>query len=89
MRVRTNAVAKELLGGGLRVDPGVLTLRQTREDVEKGWQAMREILTQQGQIDLAEAVARFARRMPPPRTERERLARELKVTLPERSTRER
>ena len=89
VRTRTNAVAEEMSRAGLRDDPRGVRLRQTREDVEKGWQALREILAQQGQAALAEAVARFAREMPPPRTEKEHLAAQVKASLLEPAIRER
>jgi hypothetical protein len=89
MRARTNAVAEKVSRAGPRDDPGGGRLRQTRGDVEKGWQALGEILAQQGQPALAEAVARFARQMPPPRTEKEHLAEKIKASLSERAIRER
>lgn len=89
VQARMTAVAEELLRWDLRIDPGRERLQKTREAVVRGWLAMRDILMQEGQSRLAEAVARFADQMPAPRTERERLAREINSSLAVRSKRER
>jgi predicted transcriptional regulator len=58
----------------LRVEPGKAKLVETRRAVEQGWRAVGEILANQGDAQLADAVTRFRRELPPPRTEREWMA---------------
>jgi hypothetical protein len=74
LRKRVEAVAGELRNGGLRNEPGKVALVQTRKEVERGWRAVGEMLISEGQLDLAAQVRRFNDQMPPPRTEKERLA---------------
>lgn len=73
-RERVEAVAGELLKGGLRIEPGKVALVQTRKEVERGWRAVGEMLISEGQLELAAQVRRFVDQMPPPRTEKERVA---------------
>jgi len=74
---RIERVAQELLKGELRVEPGRARLLATRREVERGWLAVGEILTAQGRAELASHVRRFGSEMPPPLTDRERIARDL------------
>ena len=81
--------AQELATAGLRAEPGRNTLLETRREIMKGWQTVADILDHQ-QPDLAILVRRFARAMPPPRTEKEIAAegivRHMRVQeMPERS----
>lgn len=73
-RERVQAVAGELRSGGLRIEPGKVALVQTRKEVERGWRAVGEMLVSEGQIELAAQVRQFVDQMPPPRTEKERVA---------------
>ena len=79
-RVRTQAkqVDRELLMGRLRAEPGKGALIETRKEVEHGWWGVSEILAAQGQRDLAAEVVRFVSRMPPPRSDREMIADDLR-----------
>jgi hypothetical protein len=70
-RSRAEAAAAELLKGDLPTEPGKSKLLQTREEVERGWRAVRDILGNEGQLELAAQITRFVDRMPPPRTENE------------------
>jgi hypothetical protein len=79
---RVQAVARELRGG-LRIEPGKGTLIRTREAVERGWEAVSELLIAEGRPELAAEVARFAAQMPPPRTDREQIANALRKHLHE------
>jgi Relaxase/Mobilisation nuclease domain len=88
-RARVNTVVEELLKGDLRVEPGGARLRQTREEVMRGWRAVRDILVREDQTGLAEEVAHFVSQMPAPRTDKERLAYEIRESLPSRTQRER
>jgi len=49
----------------------VARLLQTRQEVLRGWRALGDELVMQNQIELAQAVRRFAARMPPPQAENE------------------
>lgn len=74
MEARTAAVAEELRSGKFRHDPGRETMKETRNEVLRGWRVMREILVQEGQPQLADTVAHFADKMPAIRTEKQQLA---------------
>jgi hypothetical protein len=76
-RERAQSVARELAGGGLSPEPGRGRLVETRRDVILGWNAMAQLLDEQGHRELATVVRRFVDRMPPPQTERQRIAGEL------------
>jgi hypothetical protein len=76
--VQVEEVGRELLSG--RIDPGSgkETLTTTRKDVERGWWEVSEILAAQGKKGLATEVRRFVEEMPPPRSDREVIAEELR-----------
>ena len=74
MRERAEDVARELKAGDLRVEPSKAKLLRTRNDVRRAWLAVTEILTQEKHTELAAQVRRYADQMPPPFTEKERLA---------------
>jgi hypothetical protein len=78
-RARAEGVAAELLKGSLRVETGKARLLETRRAVERGWWAVSDILVAEGRPELAAQVRRFSARMPPPRTEREWIAENLRV----------
>jgi hypothetical protein len=71
-------VGREILSGRLRNEPGKETLIETRKAIERGWWQASEILAAQGQRELAKEVKQFVGRMPPPRTDREMIADELR-----------
>ena len=71
-RARAESVAAELLTGAVR--PKKSKLFDTRNEVERAWRSMTNILLVQGHPELASQVRRFLDRMPPVQTERERLA---------------
>jgi len=73
-RERAYSVASELRKGGITVEPGKATLRETRRTVHEGWRAVSDILVSEGQPQLAAQVQRFAQEMRPPLTEREQIA---------------
>lgn len=74
MDERVRAVAAELKNGDLLVEAGKEKLVETRGSVERSWRAVSNLLRVQGQRDLSDAVHRFLDAMPPPRTEKERIA---------------
>jgi hypothetical protein len=77
-RERAESVARELQNGNVRAEPDKANLLQTRQEVEYGWRAVSQILEREGQPVLAAEVNRYVERMPPPRTEKERLAEQLR-----------
>ena len=77
-RSRVEEVSREISIGRLRNEPGKETLIETRKAIERGWREASEILAVQGQTGLAEEVKRFVSRMPPPRTDRDVIAEELR-----------
>jgi len=71
-RQRTAAVAREMTSDGdIKPEPGKTELLETRRRIVRGWNAIADDLTQQGQADLAQEVRRFITQLPPVRTERE------------------
>ena len=74
IRVRAEAVARELTTGGLKPDPGHRVLLETRRDVLAGWRGLADVLDRDGSPQLAGLVRRFAETMPPPLTNKEALA---------------
>lgn len=87
MRQRVDAAARYLARGGAPAELGKTRLMETRDEVRRGWSALREILVQDQRPDLAAQIKLFLEQMPPPMTDRERLDRELSERL--RATRAR
>jgi hypothetical protein len=81
MRARANAVARELAAGGLRPDSGKRVLLETRKAVLDGWRGLAESLELGGNPQLASTARRFADTMPPPLTEKERMAHQIEAWL--------
>lgn len=81
MRARANAVAHELAVGGLRPEPGKRILLDTRKAVLDGWRGLAELLERDGNPELARTVRRFADTMPPPLTEKERMAHQIQARV--------
>jgi hypothetical protein len=76
-RRRAEAVARELANGKAKVEPAHARLLETRRDTVRGWGEIADILVLQGELQLAQAVRNFVRRLPPARTESERIREEL------------
>lgn len=76
-RQRAEAVVRELASGQAKVESGRARLLETRRDIVRGWGEIADILVLQGEVKLAQAVRHFVRRLPPARTERERIREEL------------
>jgi len=74
VRGRAQRVASELLSNGLTTETGKSKLVATRQDVERGWIAVADILAYQGHAELAAETKRLVDRMPPPHTEKEQIA---------------
>jgi type IV secretory pathway VirD2 relaxase len=77
MRERAEAVAREFRSGGIRLESGYNRVRQTRQEVERGWMAFADLMEREGQQDTAAQVRRFVDRMPPPRTDRQFIAEQI------------
>jgi hypothetical protein len=73
LRDRVTAIGRELASGQFRPGSGP-KVRQTRAAVLAAWQRVGERLAENGHHDLAAEVRRFAKALPPPRTEREHIA---------------
>jgi hypothetical protein len=86
---KVESVATDLLSGGVKARPGKSKLIATRNEVERGWQAISDILARAGQPELAIRARRFADAMAPPQTEREWIAAQLIKHLPPPPERER
>jgi hypothetical protein len=80
-RYRVEEVDRELSAGRFRPDPGKGTLTETRKAIERGWWKASEILAAQGHRELAADVMRFVARMPPPRSDWEMIAEELRKLI--------
>jgi hypothetical protein len=76
-RQRAEAVVRELASGESKVEPGRTRLLETRRDIVRGWGEIADILVRQGEVELAQSVRHFIRRLPPACTERERIREEL------------
>jgi type IV secretory pathway VirD2 relaxase len=74
MRARVEAVGRELAAGALKPEPGQRVLLETRRAVLDGWRGLADLLERDGDPQLARTVRRFAETMPPPLTERDRIA---------------
>jgi MobA/VirD2-like, nuclease domain len=84
-RARLEEVGKESLVQGKL---GRATLVETRREVKRGWWAVSEILMAQGESKLASGVRRFIDQIPPPRTDLEVIAEELRKRHRNTQTRE-
>jgi type IV secretory pathway VirD2 relaxase len=88
MRARANAVVSELAAGRLTPDSGKRVVLETRKAVLDGWRGLADVLDRSGAPHLAGLVRRFAESMPPPLTEKERMARQLGAHLRRHRVRE-
>ena len=76
VRAKAEGVARGLAASGsVRPEPGRRALLATRAAVQHGWQSVADKLVLHGDRELAAEVARFARRMDQPLTQRESIAR--------------
>ncbi len=76
-RAQAEAVAADLLKGNTPIEPGKRKLVDTRRQVENGWRFVADVLSKDGHHNLANDIRRFVERMPPAKTKREHIAREL------------
>ncbi len=85
MRARTEAVARELAEGKLRVEPGKTGMLRARGEIQHAWKLVSDILIHQQQPDLAQQVRHFADHLAPPMTEKEAIAAQLLERTRERT----
>jgi len=81
-------VGRDLVMGRFRAESGKQTMINTRKDVDMGWWKVSDVLVAQGQRKLGEEVMRFLGRMPPPRSDREMVAEQLRKLDRDRRARE-
>lgn len=89
VKERLNAVVRELKNGRLRPEPGKSKVLDTREQVVRQWRQTVDILRAQREVRLAQQVEQFIATMPPPRTDKERIAvsilkKAIRKTVPQR-----
>ncbi|MHB1871975.1 MAG: relaxase/mobilization nuclease domain-containing protein [Steroidobacteraceae bacterium] len=73
MRERAQAAARTLTGRA-PAESGKAKLVRTRQEAQRAWNVVGDLLMQQGRLDLSAEARRFAARMPPPMTEQEWIA---------------
>jgi hypothetical protein len=78
VRARVEQVGRKLAADGCRAELGKKNLMETRKLLERGWYEVSEILAAQGQTELAAEVIRFVGRLPPPVSDQEIIAQELR-----------
>jgi Relaxase/Mobilisation nuclease domain len=74
VRRHVEHVITQLKNGGFEAESGKAKLLATREAVVRGWQAVADSAAVSGQGQLAEKIWKFIGSMPPPTTDRERMA---------------
>ena len=89
MTARTEAVARELADGGLKVAPGTANKLRTRSKIREAWKILGDILVRQNQPELAQQIRQFVDRMSPPLTEKEAIAARLVERARENARRDR
>jgi hypothetical protein len=89
VQARKEEVDRDLLRERIRAEPGKENLIETRKEVEQGWWKVSEILAAQGQRKLAAEARRFVGQMPPPKSDREMIADELRKRHRDRNARAR
>ena len=81
VRDRVEAIADAMRRGERITEPGRAQMLKTRQQIQQGWLAVREAALENGQPALAERIREFVSRMTPPKTDRERIADELRRYL--------
>jgi Relaxase/Mobilisation nuclease domain len=81
MRAKVHEIALRMVSSQTMDEPGRARLLTTRRAIEHGWEAVARQLKAEGQTSLADAAARFAESMLPPRTDAERLATQIQTHL--------
>jgi type IV secretory pathway VirD2 relaxase len=87
MRDRAEAIARELRSGDVRSESGESRIRQTRQDIERGWLAFAELMERNEQHDAAAQVRGFVDRMPPAQTDRQFVLEQIRAIARERAPR--
>lgn len=84
MRARANVIGRDLAAARLTPDSGKRVLLETRKAVLDGWRGLADVLDRGGDPHLAGLVRCFAESMPPPLTEKERMARQVEAHILDR-----
>lgn len=71
IRAQAEAVANQVLAGGLQTEASGKTLTRTRNDIVRGWWSTADRLARQGESELASRIQSFVREMPPPQTDKQ------------------
>jgi hypothetical protein len=85
MRERAEAIARELRSGGVRSETGYSRVKQTRQEVVRGWMVFAQLMEREGQHDTAAQARRFVDQMPPARTDRQWIAEQMLAAARERA----
>ena len=76
-RERAASAARELFDGSVMPEAGKSRMVATRKEVVSGWLGFASALEKEGQHELAARVRQFVDRMPPVRTDKEKMAADL------------
>lgn len=87
MTHRAVEVAHALAGRRVLRESDRAKLVDTRSEVVREWSRVSELLNEAGESELASRVRQFVGGFPPPRTEKELIAQELRRQLAEQRTR--
>jgi hypothetical protein len=82
MLARAQAVAAALRSGTVHVEPGKARILESRRQVLRGWVEVQEKLQAADRVDLSRELDGFLNALPPPRTEREWIARAIQERGP-------
>jgi hypothetical protein len=81
MQHRAEVVAHELARRNFQIEPGKGALTSTRDAVLRGWAGLADALDISGRRSEAATIRQFTARMPPPVTEKEWIADQLRQSL--------
>jgi hypothetical protein len=76
---RAKSVAQELSSGRLKAEAARENILTSRRDVERGWRTIWSVLRREGRHDLAARLDQFLNSMPPPQTERDWMAAQIRA----------
>jgi hypothetical protein len=74
MEARQEEILSEIRAGRLKPDAGEEKIRRTRAEVTDGWTVLAANLRATGEHELADGIRIFTGSMPPPQTEKARIA---------------
>jgi hypothetical protein len=80
LRQRVKGIVRDVLSGTKVREAGNAKLHKTRQEITADWRRSLGVVLAQGQHGLTLEIARFIKSMPPVRTDRQDLARQIKAT---------